>query len=142
MKNKQTLKYVCVQTFDWWCALAASHAHADVSSLPLLFLAFEWKCLTFLFFPLLSPFFYFLLFPSTELPSRSHQKYSSSLGADTILHNALFFFRCGPNAIYCCSTLFKRPDFSEGERQRQSVSFFFFPLSTSTESRLQPPATT
>lgn len=41
---------------------------------------------------------------------------------------------CRRNAIYCCSTLFKWPAFSEGRKQ-QSVFHCM-------ESRLQPPATT
>lgn len=81
-----------------------------------------------------------------RLPSRLHQKYSKlrSAGAYEIRHNVAFL-GCGLNAIYCCSTLFKRPDFSERRAAaaaagRQAGRFFYFILFffCCTESRLQP----
>lgn len=60
---------------------------------------------------------FFIVFVSLRAVSRSHQ--STVASSAEIRHNV--GFGCRLDAIYCCSTLFKWPDFSEG---RNSSQFF------------------
>lgn len=91
---------------------------------------------------------HFLLFPSAELPSRSHQVYSSLLGADTMRHNVVvvFFSLLAAGWMlftvalhYSNGLIFLK---ASGSASQFFFYFLFLSLSTSTESRLQLPATT